>query len=322
MYINDFIRLREKDWERLQKLLEKHRGRGRLRAVEARELGGLYRAVTSDLAQARRDYPNQRVTVYLNQLLTQAHSFIYRQEVSDFRVWLHYVRYGIPAVFRQAAPFILAAFLLFILPAVVGFRLASANPDVAEPLGLTNVRETLEDQMLWTDIPVDERPYTSAFIMGNNIRVALLAFGGGVAFGLFTVYILAMNGLIIGATFGLCTHYGLGGGLLDFVFAHGVIELSVIFIAGGAGLQIGWALLNPGLYSRRDALNLAARRVFVLAVCAVPLLIVAGAIEGFISPSDLSFIAKMGVGLGSGTLMYGYFLFSGRERKITERPTH
>jgi uncharacterized membrane protein SpoIIM required for sporulation len=311
--VNDFVKLREKDWKRLQELIRRRNGRETLTAAEVRELGTLYRAVNSDLAQARRDYKGQKVTLFLNQLLTRAHNYIYQPNVSDWRSIPRYFTQTLPQTFRQTWIFTLTAFLLFAVPAVVGYRLAYTNPDVAEPLDLVYIRETLADNETWTDIPLEERPYASAFIMSNNIRVSLLAFGGGMLFGLFSVYMLVVNGLMIGAVMGLAAHYGMGSTLVEFVIGHGVIELSVIFIAGGAGLQLGWALLNPGSYTRRDSLSLAGRRVIPLVIAAFPLLIIAGLIEGFISPSDATLAESATIGVVSGILLYGYLLLVGRQ---------
>src|SRR5215470_14077199 len=102
-----------------------------MKADEIRELGTLYRAVTSDLALARRDYPGQRVTVFLNQLLTSTHSYIYQEDVSDLRPVARYFTHDLPSTFRQTAIFTLVAFLLFMVPAIVGYRLAYVNPDLA-----------------------------------------------------------------------------------------------------------------------------------------------------------------------------------------------
>jgi uncharacterized membrane protein SpoIIM required for sporulation len=248
---NDFIRLREKDWQRLQFLLDRHRGRSRMNADEVRELGTLYRAVTSDLALARRDYANQKVAVFLNQLLTRAHSYIYQQETTDLKKVLRYFTHTLPLTFRQTWIFTFAAFLMFTIPAIAGFRLAYVNPEVATPLGLGEQREILASHDTWTDIPTNSRPFISAFIMSNNIRVAILAFGGGVSFGLFSVYVLAANGLQLGAVLGLAAHYDMGQALLGFVLAHGVIELSVIFIASGAGLQLGSLYATRRTWTRR-----------------------------------------------------------------------
>lgn len=319
MSVNDFIKLREKDWARLQVLIDKHKGREALTAVEVQELGTLYRAVTSDLALARRDYAGQKVSIFLNQLLTRAHSYIYQQDVSDWRQIPRYFTRTLPQTFRQTWVFTLIAFLLFAVPAVVSYRLAYINPDIAEPLDLVFIRETLADNDTWTDIPVEQRPYASAFIMSNNIRVAILAFGGGITFGLFTLYMLISNGLVIGAVLGLAAHYGMSQTLVEFIIGHGVIELSVIFIAGGAGLQLGWALFNPGPYTRRDALGIASRRAVYLVVAAVPLLVIAGLIEGFISPSDASFAASVAVGLISGAILYSYLLLTGREPRTEKK---
>src|SRR5260221_13787694 len=134
--------------------------------------------------------------------------------------------------------FTLASFLLFRIPALIGFRLTYTNPDAAASLGLEQERQTLANNATWTDIPVNARPYAASFIMSNNIRVALLAFGGGIAIGLFSVYLLVTNGLSVGAVLGLAVHYNMGQVMLGFIVGHGVIELNVIFIAGRAGLQL------------------------------------------------------------------------------------
>jgi uncharacterized membrane protein SpoIIM required for sporulation len=312
MNVNDFIKLRQKDWQRLETLISPRVGQSRLTASEVHELGTLYRAITSDLALARRDYPDQRAMVYLNQLLTKTHSFIYKEDVSDFRQFFRYFTRRIPQTFRQTARYTLVAFLLFIIPAIIGFRLAYTNPNVATPLGLAAERQILSEKDTWTNIPVEERPFFSPLIMSNNIRIAILAFGGGILFGLYSLYVLTFNGLVIGAVLGLAAHYDVGMTLLTFIAGHGVIELSVIFIAGGAGLQLGWALLNPGPYTRRDALGLAARRAVTLLVACVPLLVIAGTIEGFFSPTDAPFAVHALVGLVSGVLLYGYLGLVGR----------
>jgi len=315
MNVNEFIKTREQDWQRLELLLIRGKGRTPLNSAEVHELGLLYRAIISDLAVARRDFPNQRVTLFLNQLLTRTHSYIYQRDVTDFRPLTRYFTFQLPDVFRRTVIYTIIAFLMFLVPAIIGYHLADSNPAVANVLGLSEERSTLANQDTWTNIPTENRPYASAFIMSNNIHIAILAFAGGITFGVLTVYILATNGLIIGATLGLAAHYGMGLSLSTFVVGHGVIELSVVFISGGAGLQLAWALLNPGAYTRRDALSLAAQHAVVLATSAVPLLIVAGLIEGFLSPTSLSFATHAAVGLGTGILLYAYLLRAGIGRK-------
>jgi uncharacterized membrane protein SpoIIM required for sporulation len=150
--------------------------------------------------------------------------------------------------------------------------------------------------------------------MQNNIRVSFMAFGSGVLAGLLTTWIMVFNGLMLGGLTGLTAHYGIGFDLWNFVIGHGVIELSVIFMAGGAGLTLGWAIISPGLHRRRDALTIAARKSINLILGCIPLLIIAGTIEGFISPAEnIPWPVKWGVGLGTGLLLYSYLIFAGRK---------
>jgi uncharacterized membrane protein SpoIIM required for sporulation len=212
----------------------------------------------------------------------------------------------------------LTATLCFIIPAILAGVSIALHPVLATyllPPELQEIISMIEGQELWTTIPVAERPFTSTFIMQNNIQVSLLAFSTGVLGGVFTVWVLLMNGLILGGVLGLTMHYGIGFDLFTFVIGHGVIELSVIFIAGGAGLMLGWAVLHPGLLRRRDALAQAAARAVRLVVGGIPLLIMAGFIEGFISPAEnVPWWVKWGLGIFSGVALYSYLLLSGRKR--------
>jgi uncharacterized membrane protein SpoIIM required for sporulation len=165
----------------------------------------------------------------------------------------------------------------------------------------------------WKSINEEGRAASASLIMTNNIRVALVAFAGGMLLGTLTLWVLVQNGLLLGVVAGAAQAYGFGGNLWGFVAAHGVVELSVIFIAGGAGLQLGWSIVRPGLLTRRAALVVAARRAMHLLLGCALLLVGAGLIEGFISPSDLPRPVKYAVALASGALMYGYLLLAGRE---------
>ena len=279
------------------------------------DLGRLYRVATSDLAIAQRDFPGQRVTVYLNGLVARAHAVIYRSEPLQGRRIVRFYRATLPQLYRHLLPYTKLAFALFVIPALLGFFTVWRTPDLVYTYLGQDIRplvQEVERGKLWTDIPPQERSGTSAVILTNNIQVMFLTFAGGMTAGLLTLWVLLMNGLNIGAVFGLLQAHGLSHGLAAFVVAHGFIELSVIFLAGGCGLYMADGLLRPGLLTRREALVQRAQLAVRLILGCVPLLILAGLIEGFISPSGLPWPLKLAVGLSSGLLLYLYWLRAGR----------
>jgi uncharacterized membrane protein SpoIIM required for sporulation len=320
MRTDEFYQSRKDDWDALSKLLEQSQKDMRgLSESQVRDLARLYRAATSDLALAKRDFPRNEITAYLNQLVARAHAVVYRSEpLALNRMWRFATR-DFPRLFRETWIFTFMAALFFIIPGVASGIGTYVQPGLATlllPPQMHRLISIVEDKELWIDIPVEERPYISAFIMRNNIQVSFLAFASGLTMGSMTVWVLFLNGLIIGTLTGLTAFHGIGFELWTFVIGHGVIELSVIFMAGGSGLMLGWSILRPGLLRRRDSLAQAARKAVYLLLGAVPWLVVAGTIEGFISPSEtIAIPIKWMVGIMSGIFLYGYLLLAGREPK-------
>lgn len=322
MHPDDLIQTRKHDWQSLETLIQRGQGRGApLSPEEVQSLGRLYRQATSDLALVQRDFPGHRLGQYLNGLVAQAHALVYRGEPLAVQRLKRFITHGYPRLYRELLPFTLVALAMLLIPALVAGISTAVYPPAARwmlPVDVQGVIPDIENRDLWVNIPVSERPYASAFIMQNNIRVTFLAFGGGVLLGTMTTWSMVLNGLILGGLTGLTIHYGVGGELWSFVIGHGVIELSVIFIAGGTGLKLGWAILRPGLVTRRAALVQAAQQAVRLLVGCVPLLVIAGLIEGFISPAEnIPWPVKWGVGLVSGALLYAYLLLAGREKVST-----
>lgn len=320
MHVDEFYQSRKSDWNVLSQLLDKSEKQIQgLTPPDVQLLGRLYRAVTSDLALAQRDFPRHRVTQYLNQLVARAHAVVYRGEPLALKRLVEFFVRDFPRQFRASFPFMLAATLLFLLPAISAAISTAVRPETAQwllPPEMQEAIEMIEDKELWTDIPIEERPFASSFIMTNNIRVAFLSFAGGITMGIMSLYVLVLNGVMLGSITGLTIHYGIGFDLWTFVIGHGVIELSVICFSGGSGLMLGWAILRPGLMRRRDALALAAGQAVKLLMGVVPLLVIAGTIEGFLSPAEnVPPLVKWTVGIGSGVLLYSYLFFAGREKK-------
>jgi len=320
MRVDEFYQSRKGDWETLSKLLDQ--GQQDMRGLsesQVRDMARLYRATTSDLALAKRDFPRNEVTVYLNQLVARAHALVYRSEPLALKQLWYFATVGFPRLFRETWIFTLIAALFFVIPGIASGAATYLRPQSAIlllPPEAHRLIGIVENKELWIDIPIEERPYTAMFIMRNNIQVSFLAFASGLSAGLFTLWILFFNGLMIGTLTGLTSFHGIGFELWTFVIGHGVIELTIIFIAGGSGLMLGWAILRPGLMRRRDALSQAARKAVYLLLGAVPWLVVAGTIEGFISPNEnIPVLVKWMVGIGSGIILYGYLLLAGREKK-------
>ncbi len=316
----DFIARKRPGWERLTALIDQSQrsGLAALSADDLTELGRLYRSATSDLAVARRDYPTHRVNDYLNTLVARGHAAVYRSRASRSGSIKAFFTTTFPAAFRATWPYTLAAFLMFFIPALISFIAVWQDPGSAGTFyaGAEPVIDDIRNGREWWKSMNDEGNGAAAsVIMTNNIRVAILAFAGGMLLGLLTLYVLVQNGLMLGVIAGASQALGFAPNLWGFVAAHGMIELSVIFIAGGAGLQLGWSVMRPGLLTRRAALERAAQRAGVLLLGCVPLLVIAGLIEGFISPSALPVWVKIAVSLGSGVLLYGYLLLSGRPRE-------
>lgn len=311
---DEFIAARKERWERLDALVK--RARKSLRSLdggEVLELGRLYRVATGDLAAARRDYPEDPITRYLNGLVARAHGVVYQGAPSGLRQLVLYARYGFPEAFRGALPYIVLAFALFALPAVIAASLVTVRPHLADvllPGQAAGLRRVMAQHHLWVKSATSNHSVAANFIMLNNIKVALLAFAGGMLLGLGAVLVLAQNGLMLGAVGAMVARHHLSLAFWSFVAPHGVIELSVIFMSGGAGLMIGDAILRPGLVSRANAVEAAARRAGLLLFGCIPLLVVAGAIEGFFSASSVPPIMKFAVGGIAGILLYSYLLLS------------
>ncbi len=324
---SDFVATHRPDWLQLEDLLKKMRGasvRG-LTEDDVLALGRLYRQTTSDLAVARRDYPYDRVTPYLNGLVGRAHPSIYRDDAMTLARFTTFYRDTFPRAFRATFIFTLTAVLMSVIPAIICYAVCLVHPDALRVLLPGNgdrLLSVMSQGHLWfNDGPSGAASATSSFIMTNNIKVALVAFAGGALLGLLSIYVLVFNGIMLGGIAGAAQSYGLSLGLWSFIAAHGVLELSVIFISGGCGLQLGWAIVHPGLEQRGEAIIRAGRRALILILGAVPLLVVAGTLEGFLSPTHAPALLKLLTGLTTGVLLYTYLFRVGRPRRRLNKRT-
>ena len=318
MPIDKFINERKNVWQRLEELLDllDRMTLRKLHREEVRELGRIYRRTASDLAIARAESRDPRLINYLNSLVIRAHGRIYRADAQGTRRVANFFAKDFPRTFRRTLGYTATAFGIFCLFAAIAFFGTRHDPDFSEFAGISPYfREVVINHRLhWWERLNEANQIGSTAIFTNNIRVTFYAFALGAILGLGTLYVLAFNGASFGAIIALTYHAGFGNDLLlGFVISHGVIELTCIFIAGGAGLLIGTALLMPGNLSRADALKSRGMDAVRLVVGCVPLLVIAGLIEGFISPQPIPPAIKIGIGVITGITLYSYLFLAGRE---------
>lgn len=312
-----WIEKRKPHWERLEKIVERT-GPSGLEALahrELQELGLLYRQVAADLSSVREDPMSQRIAEYLNQLLGRAHNLIYMGRRSHPGGILRFYRSVFPQVFRATFKYTLAAFTIFLGTAVAGFLACLADPSFQRYFLGPAMSDTIERREMWTHSILTIKPLASSYIMTNNLAVSFTAFAMGITGGLGTIYMMATNGLLFGIISAACWQAGMGMQLAEFVAPHGVLELPAIFIAGGGGLLIARGLLFPGPLPRRDALVVYGGEGIRLALGIIPLLVVAGVIEAFISPSPLSVAAKFVFAAAVGGLLVLYVTRTGRGQR-------
>ena len=328
MNVERWVAARQTHWQKLEDLLKQIETRGlpSLSREQLQSLGRLYRSAASDLSRARAMGLGPDVVRYLNNLVVKGHNQVYQNQRSRWSDLWHFLWITFPKVFRDNFIYVLVSFSFFAAPLLATWLLVLDDVNFAHlevqpghPLVSDELWTFVEKKRLWTDQVEQESPAASSFIATNNIKVSLIAFITGVTFGLGTVYVLITNGMLIGGIFAVCQVHGMAGRLAAFVAPHGVFELSAIFISGAAGLMIAKGMLFPGKLKRGDSMRLMAKEAAILFLGCVPLLLIAGAIEGHISPrTDLPQEFKYMVSLATACLLLLYLLLPREAKKKTE----
>lgn len=305
-------------WERLSALTAEYQagGGGRLDREELRELALLYRQVANDLSVVRQDPTARSAAHMLNQLLGRAHNIIYSSRPRNFLAVVTFLGKEYPRHFRRMLPYTLAAVALFAAGGLLGAVLTLARPGFMEGMLGPQMVDTIHRHQMWTHSITSIKPQAASGIMTNNLSVTFLTFAAGVTAGLGTLYMVFFNGVLMGVIAMACRQAHMARDLWSFVAPHGSLELPSIFIAGGAGLRLATGILFPGLYSRRDSIALAGREAVRLVAGVIPLLILAGTIEGFFSPSGAPAGLKFAVGAALFCLLLVWLFadFAGQSR--------
>jgi uncharacterized membrane protein SpoIIM required for sporulation len=282
-------------------------------AVEA------YRGLARDLATARRVAPSSRMTAGLEALYAQLHAVVNRRPRGGIAALQLLFANDIPKAAHELRARIASMGLLMAVSALAGWWLVATFPTLISLFASDDMIEHVEEGHLWTEGIINVMPSSilSIGILANNIVVSILAFCAGIFLGLATLYLIAMNGLMLGAAFAFVHQHGLARALFAFIVAHGPVELSVICIAGAAGIALGESIIRPSIESRRDSFQACAHRIApVLLLCAL-LLVGCGFIEGFVSPDGrFPMTSRITIGIAYWFIMWA--LMTGRLIRASE----
>jgi uncharacterized membrane protein SpoIIM required for sporulation len=316
-----WLEKRRPHWNRLEQLVTVG-GRKSVTALmpaELQELALLYRQSASDLSTVREDPTSTQLAIYLNQLLGRAHNLIYMgRRANKHGIWTFY-KHTFPAIFRETLPDTMTAFVLFLVAALAGVLLAGTDPSFSRYFLGPAMMQSIDNHRMWTDSIVTIKPLASSGIMTNNMSVAFAAFAMGITAGIGTVWMMLLNGLMMAVVGVACWHEGMSLSLWSFVAAHGVLELPAIFIAGGAGLGIAKGLLFPGVLPRRESLVRAGARSVRLVLGTIPMLVIAGIVEAFVSPTSLPAGMKFLLAAGLAVLLVLYLSSGANQSWTTSR---
>ncbi len=260
-----------------------------------REFVSEYRALSADLARLRTASAGRTLDemFYLGRLVAGAHNLLYRDRGIGIRKGVEMLFTDVPReVRRSVRPILLAATLLFGPAFISGIGVVRA-PEIAKTMLPPGMIERAEQGVQrakngegYIEDPQLLRPVMASRIIANNVQVTFAVFAGGITAGLLSVLMLVTNGISIGSVFGLYVSKGIGNLLLAFVAPHGVLELFAICVAGGGGFLLAAAILMPGPRTRRRALVENGRRAIRLIAASTFLLLIAGSLEGLVSPIE------------------------------------
>lgn len=300
---------RRRRWDELSDRLDgldrelTRRGRRRRDAVDldhdALEQAVLqYRRVLSDYALARARFAGTSAERQLAALVQRANHRLRTDEERSSGGILAFYRDRFPRLFQAMAAEMQLVTALFLCAILLGVALAAAGPEAGAAFLGPDAIEALDRGEIWTDKIRDQGSFVSAAIARNNMKVAMTAWAGGLLAGLGSLIVVFFNGMMLGVVAATTAHFDMHGSLLEFISAHGPLELTLILVAGGAGLHLGVAMLREGDESRAVRLGRAARTSVLVLLGCLPFFLLLGFVEGFLSPSpNLSSGLKLTVGV-------------------------
>jgi uncharacterized membrane protein SpoIIM required for sporulation len=318
--LNRFQSTRGDRWRELEDLMRAAGGKPeRLGPEQVRRIGRLYRSTAADLAIARRRFPGDPVVARLERLTVAARQAVYSERTRRLSPTRFFGTDYWRRV-RERPRLLLTAALLLVVPGILGGLWAADDPGAAIGLVPEAFLPTVESPGGDRGLSPDEKAAFSSEIFTNNIQVSLLALAAGILLGLGTVFVLIYNGLILGVVFGLTFENGQGEPLVEQVASHGILELSCIVVAAASGLRLGEAILRPGRRKRTESLVEEARGAVETVIGTAPWLVLAGFVEGFVSPEGIGMVAALIVGGAIAAAYWALVVVRGRPEAEPDEP--
>lgn len=316
MNLSNFVSQCRPRWQELEKSVRILQNSGTVgqKVDFLRRFAQLYRQASDDLALARTFFADSQVCQYLNSLVSQAHPLIYgRPRQRPLARTADFFARRFPQTFRQCRWTIAAGAILLMLPMLVAYLATLDHAGLARKVLPDAMLDSVDSGQMWTDAIFSLVPgqVLTTNITLNNIGVSFTLFASGMTAGLGAALLLIYNGVMLGCAAGYAQRGHITGDFWSFVVAHGFLELMVIAMTGGAGLELALAIIAPGQLTRGQALRQRGQKAVRLVIGGVPLLIIAGTVEGTISGgSALWLVGSMDVGkLLLGLLLLSLVLF-------------
>jgi uncharacterized membrane protein SpoIIM required for sporulation len=314
--IQYFMKQHRSTWNQLEQILPLFaKSPQKIKAQQIDQLTQLYKKASNHLAHMRTYHPQDEITFYLNQLVSQAHHAVFQEQYKSKHQLGYFFKIYFPLLILNRQRFILLAFALFMIGALSGFISIWTDPSNLYTVIPKSIAGQIDPNHIGSGLAELPHASVSAAIMSNNIRVAVFAFVGGITFGIATVYFMIYNGLLVGALAAVYWQAGKSYVFWAYILPHGIIELTAIFIAGGAGLYMGYKMFVPGQHPWRLQLIRTAKESVQLLMGTIPLFVIAGIIEGFITPSELSLGTKYAFAGGTLLLLAVYYMLGWLRRR-------
>lgn len=254
---------------------------------EADNIADLFIKITDDLSYARTFYSGSKTTDYLNQLAAKAHTHIYKnKKVKTSRIKTFWTT-ELPLLMYSSRKELFWSFFIFVISVIVGIISTSHDLNfVRLILGDDYVNTTLENIQNGDPMAVYKGAgRTNMFLMitFNNIKVSFLAFVFGIFTAFGTGFLLFRNGIMLGSFQYFFYQHDMLWESARTIWIHGTLEISAIILAGCAGMVMGNSLVFPGTLPRKTSLMRGTRKGIKIVIGIVPLFVVAGFLEGFIT---------------------------------------